>query len=65
MTHLTTKALSEVIYQRVWLTTDVFGKKMDFGNFKISTNLVFQVKQIYDFLLPILSMFCFDERSNS
>ena len=53
------------MYQRVWLTTDVICKKMDFGNYKISTNLVFHKKQIFDFLLYIISIFYFDKRLNS
>ena len=44
-----------VMYQRVCLTNDDFGKKMAFENYKISINLVFHKKQICGLLLHILS----------
>ena len=42
-TQLTIKVYLKVMYQRVWLTTDVICKKMYFGNYKINTKLVFHL----------------------
>ena len=51
-----------VMYQTVCLTNDVVGKKMAFGNYKISINLFFHKKTN---LCSLFALFFVTKRSNS